>query len=247
VPGENETLPANLVDAYNLGASLGLSNEAVDVIITRRGSVGLAKQDLTRRLNTARAKAKRQADDKEAQRFAAQAIARHTQRQAEYSHERRQARARQPLGARLDATVTALLKVSTVSATSNQPGGHAKPHSKPPPAADHDAHGWRLSLIRWHVEALELELDAYHGLDTPSQLSGEAKDQVIIHRFTGIHSRELAASLPELGSQRTIERARERAGLRPSTGLPRAATQPLPASTGNTTPANATTPPNRLS
>lgn len=209
-----------LEQAYELGEELGLDKAAVDKVVVRQGGPAFAKRALAKRVATAKAKAHREYEEELAQERAAEALARHTQRQSEYSAERRQARAALQLGARLDKVVGELMGLSTVSPATNDPG-KGKPDSKPPPPAEPPAVQWRLSLIRWHVEALEQELDCHRGLELPVALNGEAKDHIIIHRFRGIHARELANSVPELGSRRTIERARERAGLRPVNGLPR--------------------------
>lgn len=209
-----------LDQAYEIGEELGLDRAAVDKVVARRGSPALAKRALQKRLSTAKAKAQREYEERLAEERAAEAHARHAQRQAEFRADRRQARQAQPLGARLDAAVGQLMGLSTVSPATSQPGA-GKPESKPPPPADTPSLSWRLALIRWHVEALEQELDCHRGLDLPVALDGQAKDHIIIHRFRGVHAKELADSVPELGSRRTIERARERAGLRPVNGLPR--------------------------
>lgn len=211
----------SLEQAYELGQQLGLDQAAVDKVVARRGSPALAKRALQRRLTTAKAKAQREYEERLAEERAAEAHARHAQRQAQYRTDRRRARQAQPLGARLDKVVGELMGLSTVSPATSQPGA-GKPESKPPPPADTPSLSWRLALVRWHVEALETELDCHRGLDLPTSLDGDAKDHIIIHRFRGVHAKELADSVPELGSRRTIERARERAGLRPVNGLPRA-------------------------
>lgn len=213
-----------LEQAYELGEELGLDKAAVDKVVARQGGPAFAKRALAKRISSAKAKAHREYEEKLSQERAAEALARHTQRQSEYSAERRKARAAHKLGARLDKVVGELMGLSTVSPVTNDPG-KGKPDSKPPPLAKPPDVEWRLSLIRWHVEQLEQELDCHRGLELPVALDGEAKDHIIIHRFRGIHARELANTVPELGSRRTIERARERAGLRPVNGLPRNVTQ----------------------
>lgn len=213
-----------LEQAYELGEKLGLDKAAVDKVVARQGGPAFAKRALAKRISSAKAKLRREYEEQLAQQRAAEALARHTQRQSEYSAERRQARAALQLGARLDKVLEELMALSTVSPATNDPG-KGKPESKPPPLAELPDVAWRLSLIRWHVEQLEQELDCHRGLELPVALNGEAKDHIIIHRFRGIHARELANTVPELGSRRTIERARERAGLRPVNGLPRDGTQ----------------------
>jgi len=80
-----------------------------------------------------------------------------------------------------------------------------------------------LRPLRNALESLEAGLDFDSGWsasrDTGRMIS-EEKDREILTRWVGMHSGTVSVQAPHLGSQRTIERVRHRAGVQPVSGLP---------------------------
>jgi hypothetical protein len=132
-------------------------------------------------------------------------------------------RAIRSLGDRLDRAARELELVSASPAgVLSAPIARTTPESAPPPPAELPGALSALTMIRVHLEVLELALDAYLGVAEPADLrwaTTDVKNLVVVTRFRGVPSATVAADFPELGSARTIERVRRAAGLRPSTGL----------------------------
>ena len=132
-----------------------------------------------------------------------------------------------PLSERLRACEDRQRKLSATSGISYGPKtSSGKAESQPPPdPVPFEAERF-LRPIRDSVEDLERALDAEEGLGPPKNVTlmrGEEKDAEIMRRWEGVDSKTVCQLAPHLGtSNRTIERARERLGVRPSDGLPKA-------------------------
>lgn len=143
-------------------------------------------------------------------------------------NERREARQSRTLGQRLDralvearvlseaATANLSRRVSGGLPTSEAPERNTGLLSERDNDSIADAYGRRLRLM---IEALEREVDAHHlrPVDKPRE-SREERDARIVRDFPGLASHIVSFIDPSLGSPRSIERVRARAGLRPVDG-----------------------------
>lgn len=140
---------------------------------------------------------------------------------------RAQARQGRSLPHRLAQAVARATSLATASAMALETKtSHGKVESMPPPACDPFDLEPLLRPIRIGIEELERALDAETGHATGkdyAQMISEEKDREILTRFVGVKSVVVSQMVPELGSPRTIERVRQRAGKRPVDGKERAA------------------------
>lgn len=140
---------------------------------------------------------------------------------------RLQQRATEPLWRRLRAAEIRAAMRSTVSAMdySEARVSHGKLEDVIPASAPQDTGSGTLKQLLEPVEdaikGLEraLDLDMGHAAARNyTLLDTDDKDLAIVNEWRGVHSREVARTAPELGSQRTIEKVRKDAGLRPVDG-----------------------------
>lgn len=158
--------------------------------------------------------------------WAAESAIKHGETLLEQARERRSARRRLTLGARLDKAVGELGRLS-VKGSSWQTSGatargseHAMPSVAQLATVDVSAEMAALAVL---IEALEDKLDAEKGLLPPmdyAKMSTADKDQMIA-RLSGVHAEWIGEHMPWLGSAKTIRRRRKEWDLVPTTGLPR--------------------------
>lgn len=156
---------------------------------------------------------------------------RHKKEKEEQHRQRLQQRAQLPLGHRLQSV---LAKAQMYDSRAKSPslghdGGVSAEGPLGPPGAFTDQPPMidlqpSTLIIEKHLERMEARVDAFLGLRPPVQWTEKEKAE-LLDSLVGIHSAEVAASFPELGSQRTIEIWRkDRAETRgievhPSTGV----------------------------
>lgn len=204
-------------DVTAFATANGIDASHAQRLVERCGSPAAALRRLQARVRSERSRVLRRHEQMWFEREALRREAAYLAMRDIAAAERRVERERRTLGHRLDAVLAQFARCATISAASNG-NGHTQPDSAPPPAVDVPQVGPRLTLMRWHIEHLEELLDQLRGVAPPTHLTAEQKDELIRTRFVGVPSRMLARDVPELGSQRTIERVRVAAGQRPSNG-----------------------------
>lgn len=139
-------------------------------------------------------------------------------------HMRRQDRKNKTLPTRLREALDAARMLSTAKAGQiGSDTARQKAQSKEPPAAQEIHIEDRLSHIEHAIELLEEVIDAERGLSPARDfktLTTSELDQELL-KWVGVPSWVVAVRAPYLGrTPRTIERARQRLGVRPVDGRP---------------------------
>lgn len=214
-------------DIYEIARKLGIPPEGVDRSIERRGHQETLRRyrDQLRQLEAGIVK---RHDRTLAQREADRRREIYEQEREARDASRRAAREHRTLGQRLDQTLAAIGALPTGPAARLQlapaHGAPDDPERQAPPPAEHLDVSDHLAVIRHHVEQIEHDLDVARGITEPrlwrKTKTDDLYDYIAAH-FAGVNKHDLARDCPELGSLRTIERARWARGLRPIDGLPR--------------------------
>jgi len=132
-------------------------------------------------------------------------------------------RERRTLPARLQRAIDRSRVLSAVPAASvGTDVAHSRESHNPltSPCHPFDLEGY-LIPVRNAIEELERAVDHEQGLGVEKNYAlmiSEEKDREILTKWAGVHSRVVAQQAPALGGQRTIERVRRTAGLRPVDG-----------------------------